>query len=60
MTIKERVLAEIPKELAKFWDTLTDNEIKELSKVDSGLLAEIYLAGAKFSLNVALKLEEDK
>jgi len=60
MTIKEIVLAEIPKEIIKFWDTLTDNEIKELGKVDTRVLAKLYLAGATFSLNVARKLQKEE
>jgi len=60
MTIEEIVLAEMPKEIIKFWDTLTDNEIKELGKVDTRVLAKLYMAGATFSLKVLHMPEEDE
>jgi hypothetical protein len=60
MNIEDRLLAEMPKELFKFLDTLTGNELNELNKIDPRLIAKVYQAGAKFSLNVALKLKDDK
>jgi len=60
MTIEEIVLAEMPKELFKFFDTLTGNELNELDKIDPRLISKIYLAGATFSLKVLHMLEEDE
>lgn len=46
----------MPKELYKFLDTLTGNELKELEKIDPRLIAKVYQAGAIFCMEVIPKI----
>lgn len=59
--MNERLLAELPNELFKFMDTLSETELDVLSKVDPMLIAKIYQAGAVFTINATHRLiEQDK
>ncbi len=55
---KEIVYEQLPTHLTKFLDTLTDNEINELTKIDMRLVARIYQAGAVFSVEIMKELKE--
>lgn len=56
---KEIVYEQLPIKLAQFLDTLTGNELNELNKIDKRLIAQIYQAGAIFSIEILDELKKE-